>query len=282
MITPRDILLGFTAPLIAALVLVLPLRRRALAGALGAAVAYVLGHVLLIGPGAFQPIDVYNWLIYAVLAAGLVGIAESSDAVPRAVVWLGRAAVSGAMMLVTLKPLVPHALSTGAALAWGAAIAALVLLVWSASTHAAETRRGAALPGAWVIVVGAAALAVGFTGSQKMMQLGGAMVAGLLPVLAVAVARCDRAPARSAAGPAIVLAVGLLANGRFYSELPDWAALVIAITPLVALLRLLPVFDRIRSWAATLITLGLVALPAVIVLIPLLRKFIEALNDPYR
>jgi len=281
MLTPRDILIGFAVPLVAAIVVIVPLRRRAWAGGLAATLAYVLGHGLLMGADAWQPIEAYNWLLYGMLGAGFVGSVGALGRVPGWLVWPGRALVCGGLMYLTLKPLVPHALSPAAAGAWGGSLTLLMLAMWSESTRLAHAFGGATLPGVWLIAIGAAALAVGFTGSQKMMQLGGVMVAGLLPLVAVAARRCDREPGRSAAGPIVVLLVGLLANARFYSELPDWAAVVIVLLPMAALVRTLPFMQRVRPAFATLITFGLAVAPAVAVVLPLLRRFIEALNDPY-
>jgi Protein of unknown function (DUF2484) len=267
----HSIFLGFVIPLAVAAAIMFVFRR-AWAAAIAAGLAYTVGHWQLVGIPGFPPLDNFHWLFFTAVVATIVGVIESSAKMSWWLVALLRLLAVGGLADVLLSPL-PDALPVAGALVWAASITLIGAAVWAETSRASAKLTGATPAAVWLLVIGAATLAVGFTGSIKLLQLGGALVAGLIPVVIFAATRPNRPIARGICAISTLILVGLLTMGRFYSALPDYVALILLLSPLWILLASVLDHIRKRSRAAAAVTLILTAVPLLIIVTSLAVAF---------
>ncbi|MEO8425638.1 MAG: hypothetical protein ABI651_00865 [Verrucomicrobiota bacterium] len=224
------------------------------AGAVALGVGYVGGHAMAIGRWpSFPPKEATHWLLYFAVAALIMGLLDVVRPDTRRWRRLSvRAVFSGVFLCVLLQPKWRYAWSLSEGLLWIGGLLAIMLFVSSCfETIAQPSGSRPALPLILAILSAGTSVALMVSGSMLLGQL--ALIFGTTTVVAWLVA-CwiPSLSLRGGAGPiVIVVLAGLWLSGYFYAELPPVSALMLAVSPLLALV---PSDNTplLRRWASCL------------------------------
>lgn len=242
-----------------------PVHRWASAVALGA--GYVGGHAMAIGRWpSFPPAEATHWLLYFAIAALITGLLDVF--LPDTRRWLRLSVwtvLSSVFIRVLLQPKWKYAWSLSEGLLWLGGLVVIILFVsFCLETIAQPSNSRPALPLILAIISAGTSVALMVSGSMRLGQL------ALIFATAVAVSWLVACPIpslslrRGAVPIVIVLLPGFWLSGYFYAELPAVSALMLAFSPVLALVP----FDNFplsRKWASCLPTgLVLVAVAAAV------------------
>jgi len=261
----RDLIVyGAVLPvLLAAAALVMAWRRRAAprsatwGGAVGFAAAFAGTQFGLVGRVSLPPSEAWQWTIWLVFAAMVVGIVQSVVECPAWLTWGLRLVVT----LFTALLVVPlfHENVTAARVG----VAAAVLLLWSVLDWLGERLRGAALPLALLVSAIAAAVVLERSANAKLSHLAGAVAAACGAALLIGIWRPQLSLARGAAAVIAVAIPALLVNGQATTEeVPMLAFGLAALAPLGVALAAAADLRRLSSWRQAATALIGVIVPA--------------------
>jgi len=260
--------LGVLLPFGVAAVVFIAARRGAAPGSWGGAIAlpaaFLIGRLSLAGwrwP-PFPPIDSTDWLVYAALAAALLGLLASLWEMPRAAVWVERLAVSGAFVALLARPLVGHTWSSALAARWLVGATVAVALVWWALDIWTRKAPGAATA-FWLMVIGSAgALVLVFGRSAFLGQSAGGLAAGLGAAWVVSMLLRRRGVLARGAVPALALLFpGLLLCGHWYASVSLLQGALLAAAPVLAALTSRGAFARMPAGRAAFVRALAVLIP---------------------
>ena len=222
---------------------------------------YICGHLMATGWTGFPPVDTTNWLPYFALVATLLGILHEAPTPP---VWLRLVAFvlfsAGAMWLL-LRPKLQSDWGFGQGLLWVVCLAAgVVALGVVCDRLCRHSPAPIATPLFVLIPCGGAAIALMLSGSMLLGQLAAVLAATAFGSFVLGLRQV--APGRGVAPVFATLFSTLLVSGCFFAELPAPSALLLAIAPALALVRIgkLPV-----PWAVA-VRAGLVTIPVIVAL----------------
>ncbi len=245
MLIAKPILLGVVLPAVLSGLWLLPAWRRRddtvsdsgrWVGPLALATAYIAGHVGTLGWPPFPAIEANQWVAWFTIVAAVMGVVEAARAVPAWRQWMLRVLLLAATLWLVLRPMVDYSWEPGQAVLWIGGIGALALGLWVELELVLPRLSPAA---GWLTLLlqvsgGAAALAM--SGSLALGLLAGGLAAGVGAALVLSLVLGGRPiTATVIPVPGLVL-TGLLTAGYFYSELPALSALLVAASPLAALL----------------------------------------------
>jgi hypothetical protein len=185
--------------------------------------------------------------------------------------WLARGALSLALSVLLLLPLLRHTWSAGAGTAWIAGLAAAVLLLWWALEGLAARLRDPSVPLVLLGVASGSGAVLMLSGSALLGQLAGALAAALGPLWLVSWWRKDAGLGRAAVPVVVVVLAGLWMAGRFYADLPAASAALLALAGPAAWTVLLPPVRRLALWARLAIGAAAVIVPLAAALVLTLR-----------
>jgi hypothetical protein len=249
------------AALVAALVLWIG-GRRGCALALG--MGYALGHAAVRGwlgvapvPIPVPPVDVIDWLPWLALAAGCWGLIEGNSRRWR---WLGRLVLTGAVLGLVLGPLARNGGSWPVLAARWVGLGAGVLWVWGLLDARDERLAGGSLLTVLAMVAGGSSLTLALSGSLVLGELAGVLTAAVVALRFGLGRDPGSTAARGLMAVVVVVLAGLLLAGRFYSETPTSAALVLAVAPLAAWIDRPGPLGRPSAWLWPLVRVGVVVL----------------------
>lgn len=258
---------GLTGVGLAALVAALELwigGRRGCALALGT--GYALGHAAVRGwlgaspvPIPVPPVDVIDWLPWLALAAGFWGLIEASSRRWRWR-WLGRLVLTGAVLGLVLGPLARNGWSWPVLAARLVGLGVGVLWVWGLLDARDERLAGGALLTVLAMVAGGSSLALALSGSLVLGELAGVLTAAVVALRFGLGRDPGSTAARGLMAVVVVVLAGLLLAGRFYSETPTSAALVLAVAPLAAWIDRPGPLSRPSAWFWPLVRVAVVGL----------------------
>lgn len=207
------------------------------AGGVAVAVGCIVGYVILLGYPRFPPTDITQWFPYFAAAACGVGFLEqrswrashraATGTVASALRWLPRVLLIGAVVGLSLRPLVDYSWSTPVAAAWLVGTAIAFATLWLVMDGLADTRSEAGATVACALVAVGSSAVLMLSGSASLGLLAGtlAVVLGMLAFLAalgrsLGVLRC--------ATPVIATVLFTLwLQGYFYSEVPKISAILL-------------------------------------------------------
>jgi hypothetical protein len=211
--------------------------------ALGLVVGYVSTHLALWGPPPLPPILASDWLlVVAVLALAAALWAETRERV--GALGLGiHVTTAVAAVALTIRPRILAARwETTEAVTQTLLVGGPLLVAWLLAGLGARRRPARETLAAMLVVAGAASIAIGMSGSQKLAQSAGGVAAGLagLWLAGARESSAARGLAAGAAPVAVGLVGGLAMNGTLYAELGRdlyWLSLApFALAPLAGLL----------------------------------------------
>ncbi len=200
-------------------------------GALGLSLAYVAAHLGSFGLSGPRPIHSWEWFLYAMPAAALLGAAGGAArrTTVRLLAGLAASGLAGWLLVPSwLEPL------TG----WRVGMAAGVFLVAVAAGRAAEAAPSPVWPLTWGLTSVAAAALLVLSANARLGQLAAAMAAGLAGLTFAALLRPRSAFGAPAALVAATGLLGLLVQGYAsnYGEVPPSAFLLVGGAPLAGCL----------------------------------------------
>jgi hypothetical protein len=230
------------------------------AGAVSLGAGYVAGHATAIGKWpSFPPVEATQWLLYFAVAGLIMGLFDGF--LPDTWRWrrLSVSAVfSGVFICVLLQPKWRYSWSLSQGLLWLGGLLAIMLFVSSCfETIAQPSSSHPALPFILAIISAGTSVALMVSGSLLLGQL--ALIVGTTATVAwLGACWIPSLSLRRGAVPiVIVLQAGLWLSGYFYAELPAVSALILAGSPVLALVR----FDNTllsRKWTSLCLPAGLV------------------------
>jgi hypothetical protein len=208
------------------------------AGAIAIAAGYVAGHVLAAGWSPFPPRHATHWLFWFAVI-GVIAAAADAFVRPKGTVrFVAWAIICSIACRLILQPKFSYAWSATEGWLRVFAIAlAIVVLTFCLDLVERSPFGTARLFSVMTIFCGGACVALILSGSLLLGQLA--------CILSTTVATCFvliiavKAPFHpsGAAAPLSLVCAGLLLSGFFYAELPTASALLLALSPAMALLR---------------------------------------------
>ncbi|MCH7701442.1 MAG: hypothetical protein IID37_07115 [Planctomycetes bacterium] len=207
------------------------------AGGVAVAVGCIVGYVTLLGYPRFPLIDVKQYFPYFAAAACGVGFLEQSvwrasrrpatGTVAGALRWVPRVLLIGAVVGLSLRPLVDYSWSTPVAAAWLVGTAIAFATLWLVMDGLADARSEAGATVACALVgVGSSAVLM-LSGSASLGLLAGTLAA-VLGMLAFLAALGRSSGVLRCATPVIATVLFTLwLQGYFYSEVPEISAILL-------------------------------------------------------
>ncbi|MEO6811680.1 MAG: hypothetical protein ABI353_21420 [Isosphaeraceae bacterium] len=223
---------------------------------------YALGHAAVRGWfGAVRmpvpPIDAIDWLAWLALAATLWGLIELCGSISRSARWLGRLVLTVAVLGLLLGPLArnvwPWPILTVRLIGPGAG----VLVVWGLLDALGERLAGGSLTTVLALVAGGSSVVLVLTGSLVLGELAGVLTAAVVVSRFGSIGDSGPPSTRGLVAVVVVMLAGLLLAGRFYSETPTSAAVLLAVAPLAAWIDRL---CRLPAWTRALVRVLAVSL----------------------
>jgi hypothetical protein len=236
------------------------------AGAIAIGTGYVAGHVLAAGWSPFPPRHATHWLFWFAVI-GVIAAAADAFVRPKGTVrFVAWAIICTIACRLILQPKFSYAWSAAEGWLRVFAIAlGIVVLTFCLDLVERSPFGTARLFSVMTVFCGGACVALILSGSLLLGQLA--------CILSTTVATCfvliiaGRAPFHpsGAAAPLSLVCAGLLLSGFFYAELPTASALLLALSPAMALLR---VGKKSQSQSRTLVyRAALVAVPVAIAVV---------------
>ena len=285
MFTGDDLLWGLAFPFGLALVVLALLGGWRWGVALGLAAGYVAGHIALQGHQglesirAMRPAGAADWALVFAVAAALVGLLVSCSCVSAGAVWLARLLLAVALVNAVLWMMVETRWEKVQALVYVQSILGIVLVVWWSVDGLAERVRGTTAPLVLCLTVAAAAALMIFHNSLTLGKLTAAMAAALLATYLVGLFRSSMDLSRGGMAVVVTTTGTLLLGAVFYGEVAMWAALTVALSPVLAWVRVSSLLDGIRPAFAAIWTAILVLIPLVVAVTPSALGFFRGGNE---
>jgi len=263
----EPVLLGVLLPALAAGVLLLLLHRIWGSGETPAGpallCAFSAGHAALFGWPSLPPPETLGWLPWLAILALLPGLAAFRGWSGNAAGWLVRAAVVGALLAASLRPMLANYWSGGEAALWLVLLGAGLLAWWGAAETLAARNPGWIVP---LLLLTAACATAGVllnSGSAKLAQLAGVLASGLGAAMVFGIRHRGFSLAGSGLAVAAVILAVLWLNGYFLGEMAPLPALLLPASLPLAWVGELPLFQK-RPVAGSLAKLAAVTVPAAV------------------
>jgi len=217
----------------------------------------------------FPPTGGADWLAFVALAGLVMGLTAKAIRFPIVVRWLVRLAVIAAVGYVSLRAPIHGRWSPQTSALWLAGFTAITGVVfWAAERHTDRTR-GPAGPIVLLVLCFAAnqLLILGYH-SLKLAQYPGFFAAALGPVLILALIRPRFTLAFGGVHVPVLMTAAALLQGTFAAVVNDDApfpfvwVLMLAASPILALVGSVGPLGRLTGWKAAAVRGGLAALPA--------------------
>lgn len=153
----------------------------------------------------------WQWVVWLACAGALAGSMGAFVRVPVGAAPVLRVLLGAAGAWLVLRPLVPHAVPPGAAVARVAVAGAVATLLWTATRRATREGRGAAAVGAWLVALAGAAVVLFQFGSAAVMAAAAVALASGVAASAACASRGRGPLLPTTIAPVLSLAfVGLL------------------------------------------------------------------------
>ncbi|NUM55006.1 MAG: hypothetical protein HUU46_15270 [Candidatus Hydrogenedentes bacterium] len=227
---PLTPILGAVAPAVAAALCAFALTAGAKCGtrpglahgviALATGIGVAVGVVLILGAATLQPRQTTDWIGYIAVLLPVIACIETMLFGQRSSRIVLRGAVTVAFVAFLLLPPIRNSWPWYSSVAWVAAIAALIVVMWE--LHDSSARRdNSALPAAILLIAltgGSIVMVLG--GSAKLAQLAGAVVSAFGGIAALTWLNPRRFPVAGAIAVAWPASTFIWLLGHIYSEAP--------------------------------------------------------------
>jgi hypothetical protein len=209
------------------------------ADAVALGIGYAGGHVVTAGWPPFPPAEATQWLPYFGLAVALLAVVDTLLRPPglvRGVVWF---LCCAGILLLLLASKFQYGWSLLAGVLWISCLAAGMLVLSSFLDSAARRDRSISFPLILAIVAGGTGLALMLSGSLLLGQLAMVLAAAFAAIVIVGTLLPNAINGRGIAPVSAALLCVLWLSGYFFSELPSVSALLLAVSPIPALMLVL-------------------------------------------
>jgi hypothetical protein len=241
-------------------------RARGALGPLAIGLAYLSGHLVIMGWAPFPPADTTNWLPYFALAAAVLGASCGLLAIRAWARVLIFAVVSGGALQLLLKPKFQYGWSLGEGWLWVVClVCALVLLAVILDALARRTATAVEMPAFLLIVSAGTSGGLMLSGSMLLGQFAAVLAAALLGTLVFTIRKVNLG--RGIVPVFSLLLVALLLSGYFFAELPASSAALMAFAPVLALIPI-----RMLTLPAFPVRAALVSVPILVALVLAFRS----------
>lgn len=250
-------------------------------GRVAVGLAYVTAHGIRFGwpaAGQWTAIEAWQWLFFAVAAATVLAVIEAIPRRPFRPRWLLRALLVLLLVLASLHPFLRHSWQRGEAVGWISGLVAACVVWWGLLECVAARRQGRAAAPQLLIVAASTAVVLVLNGSQRLAEMAVILSAALAAasLFGCRIRRRESIAGVSAVAP--ILLAGLWLNGFFFLDLSRRTIALLALAPLAAEVRRIPLIAGLKPWRvgliSTLAVLGL-SLAAVI------PEILDYQPDPY-
>lgn len=253
-------------------------------GGLGLALGYAAGYVGLLGFPKWDDTSSQVWLLWLLPAAVLLGVLDTALKIPRALVWLGRAAMFGVMYYMMFRTQVEEEIWTrNQLLLYVAIMAAIALVVWGLWEGIGENVSEATL--GW-LAMGLSLLTsfvLVLSGSAKFGQMMGVMISvlGVWWVLSwfAAFQKISARFVRGILPVFVMLYMGYCLNGFFYTDMTKLTAAMLLIAPVLLWLGS-KLHTPEKTWQKVLYYTALAAAPVLVALGVLGYKELNKPKEP--
>jgi len=232
---------------------------------------FVAGHLALERPG-FPPQDAFNWLAYMAIAITLAGVILATLSLKQWLDWIIAFILAIALMWLTLSPY--SGWDRVERIEWTGGAAIVAFLTFLSLRQLSRRNQSASM--AWIMAAcaGFTALVLGMSDSQKFLLISAALAFALVPSLFLGGTRWRKHELwRGLPLVFVLIWLGLLTNGHFWSNLKSTSAIGLLIAPHAAWLAELPALRRLRPWQVNTIRVGLVLAVLLAVTVPVAIQF---------
>ena len=234
-----------------------------IAAALG--VGYIVGYLGLEGLPAFPPKLGTHWLFYLAIIGLIVGRFW------HLAMWgpIAQIAISIILPRLLLTSTFKHTWGTLEGIIWWVCLAVAIFSIWYLVEESFSTLpAGASGPFVYFGLSGGTALILALSGSLRLAQHCGILVALLAAswILTLGLQR-DRKRfvfPRGASPVVTLLLIGIWMNGYFFAEVPAVSAILLVISPLLALIGRIEAVQELGTRRSMLVQIAAIALPVVI------------------
>jgi hypothetical protein len=276
-LSAREIILGFILPVViaAAMTLVAGRLRRSWPMALGVAGAFIVTFIGIEGTPGVPPHNVQGWLFYLMMPVSAAAIFYPA-ARPR---WWTQAAIGSPLFALAAwlilrelgQPLSPAEMSGSIV-----TLAAAMTVWWMLIDRLADASPRAMVPAILAATALAAALCLLNTWQESFAKMAGSL-ALVLGTMALAGTLFNLPAFRGVWLVVTVILWGLVTLGHYYGDFTWRDLAIIMVAPLCAWIVALPIHLRpsLRAIFATILVLGLLAIPAVPAAIGVYRTMLQ-------
>jgi len=229
-------------------------------GSLAIAVSFFTGYLALMSWPPFPPATAVHSLVYAGMAAGIVGIAESRWRSHWAVRWAIRAAIAAAAAWAQFGMLAEHTWSGAQTFGWITTVILTICVVWDSIDTLASRRENVTTPMMMWFLACASSVTLVFGASALLGQLAGCVAAACGAAVILTIWSRNFPLDRGAAGLFAFIIVNLLWQGHFYAELPLMSLALLILAPVAAGSADLITPDRAKPYYHLTILLGSIIL----------------------
>ncbi len=230
--------------------------------AIGLALGFAAGQVVLVGWPGWFPVDATYRLLHLALAAGAVGVAAVVGKPRPAPEWILRGVLAVLLLGLLLRSVMEHRWEGSEDVVWLAGLFVAVVLFGSVLEHLAQATRGAALPLLLILLASAGSVALVLARSAFLGQLAGSLAAALGAVGTVALLRPATSLSRGGVPVVSTVLLGLWMCGYFFASLPAASALLLWLAPAAAALGGAGPLGRRPAWQVLALRIVFLLVPA--------------------
>jgi hypothetical protein len=212
------------------------------ADALALGAGYACGQVVTAGWPAFPPTEATQWLAYFAVGVTFVAVLDTLFRPPgltRALIWF---LFCAGMLRLLLSSKFQYGWSLLGGALWITCLAAGMLVLTVFLDRTVQRDASISFPLILAIVAGGTGMALMLSGSMLLGQLGIVLTGAFGAIAAVGFLLPNAVKGRGIAPVAVVVLCGLWLSGYFFAELPPASALLLAASPIPALMLVL--FDE--------------------------------------
>lgn len=231
---------------------------------LGIGIAYISGHISILGKPEIPPVESTQWLVFIAVVMILSGLIDSLLKLPSIAKAIIRAVSSGAVFYMTAMPMIKNTWTTNQTIMWSAGITIGITAYWFLLEYIFKKNTEAQRSSS-VITIGLLSGAIaGFSvlsSSASLGQLTGLIGSSIGGLFFVSLFKKNFSTEKGLASIVLLLSM-LLLNTYLYAEVKSLTSLLLLIaSPLASLIGDLKVLEKLKPWQKVIIKAILVAIP---------------------
>lgn len=242
-------------------------RNGASAGALALGASCLAAHWVALGWPPLPPVQHRDWLPHLTLAAMALGLFDAFGPWPGALRWGLRLALLIGLPLLLLRSRFQNVWPGSESFGWLAGLVLGGLVLWVPLEALGKRPLAITLPLTLLLLSAGVSLAVLFSGSILLFQLGANLTVSLLAVPVVAGWRSRRSPSVGALPVTVIFLLAIGLSGSFYSEVPVACVLLLLSTPAVVFLADWVGGGRLNAWKTIALDILAALIPATLAVV---------------